>query len=116
MTTKDKLTQLNALRVANGMKPLKTWKESTAKLDAVIAKLQSTSTTKQQLEASVKTTKGDAVSITTIAKELGINDKVARAKLRRCDNVPAIDGVRWMFAPKDVETIKAILKGDRRKG
>lgn len=39
MTTKEKLARLNELRVANNMKPLKTWKQSVAKLDAALEKL-----------------------------------------------------------------------------
>jgi hypothetical protein len=36
MTTKQKLAELNRLRAANNMNPLKAWKQSVAKLDAAI--------------------------------------------------------------------------------
>lgn len=54
MTT---LIELNALRVANNMKPLKAWKESKAKLIAAIAKLSGITPTEQALKASVEVTK-----------------------------------------------------------
>lgn len=40
MMTKEKLAKLNELRIANDMKPLKAWKQSVAKLDAAIEKLE----------------------------------------------------------------------------
>lgn len=128
------ITELNALRTAAGMKPLKAWKESKDKLTAAVNKLRGAATTTQQLKASaevavkkdakksaakpkVKTTKPavEGVSIKAIAKKLGIDDKVARAKLRRQDDVPCIEGSRWVFAQKDVAAIEAILKNDARK-
>lgn len=127
------LNELNALRTAVGMKPLKAWKESKVKLEAAIAKLQANTTTTQQLEATkvivdsltdkaeeiyqevIKEKKNVGVSISEIAKSLGINDKVARAKLRRRDDVPCLPGKAWTFAHKDVAKVKEILKQDNRK-
>lgn len=150
------LIELNALRVANNMKPLKGWKESNAKLDAAIAKLSKISTAEQALKASVAVTKVPAgmtaaklaaekakaekkaapkppsaakkaianhpvvkkptiegTSVSTIATKLGIDPKVARAKLRRA--FPENDG-RWVFTnDAEVKKIEAILKGDARK-
>lgn len=39
MTTKEKLAELNRLRIVNNMKPMKAWKQSVAKLDAAINEL-----------------------------------------------------------------------------
>lgn len=150
------LIELNALRVANNMKPLKGWKESNAKLTAAIAKLSKITPAQQALKASVEVTKVpagmmaaklaaakekeakvaakpakvatpkksdkqpvakkpaiDGTSISTIATKLGIDPKVARAKLRRA--FPENDG-RWVFTNEaEVKKIEAILKGDARK-
>jgi hypothetical protein len=126
------LTELNLLRGAAGMKPLKAWKESKDKLAAAIKKLMKPNVKIEDVtsgatpvtaavakpkvvkDASKKSTV-EGVGISTIAAELGIDPKVARAKLRRQDEVPCIEGSKWMFAQKDVATIKAILKGDARK-
>jgi hypothetical protein len=133
MTT---LTELNALRTAANMKPLKVWKASKAALVQAIAKLQSSSTTEQQLKASADVEHGkkikkvtteaveamkeitknsEAKTIAEIAFELKINPKVARAKLRRRDDIPRLPGKQWSFASKDVATVKSILTGDNRK-
>lgn len=164
---KTALTELNALRVAVGKKPLAAWKESKAKLDAAIAALKETAPAagpaahkanavdakptkdeffddleaqrdvlvkKQNAKAkvdtktkpaktaksakepkAVKKTPGEGVSISTIAAELDIDPKVARAKLRRQDEVPCIEGSQWLFNKSDIPAIKAILTGDARK-
>ena len=65
----NKLDQLNQYRVAQGKKPLNAWKESAAKLDALLASLAPV-TTKH-------------TTLPRIARELGINPKTARAKLRK---------------------------------
>ena len=122
------LNELNALRTAAGMKPLKVWKASKKALDEAIAKLQSKTTTTQQLEASKKAVESPinvkrteqalnagGVTISEIAADLKINDKVARAKLRRRKDIPRLPGKAWTFAPEHVATIKAILRQDNRK-
>lgn len=132
------LATLNTLRAKNNLKPLKAWKESKAKLEAACAKLAKVASVTDlppnkelKVEASAgkkdakKVVKKDAkpakeknvdgVSISTIAAELDIDPKVARAKLRRQDEVPCIEGSQWLFDKKDVPAIKAILKGDARK-
>lgn len=119
------LETLNALRIELGMSPLKSWKESKAKLDAAYYALQSKqaaepalkiittvdggkavvkndrkATVKRlaaeavaenerlaRLEASAKNKplkiKSTKVNVASIAKELGLNPKVARAKVRK---------------------------------
>ena len=117
------LNELNALRIAAGMKPLKVWKASKAALQAAIDKLQSVTVvqteTSKAVEAPVKRTvkapNAGGVSISEIAKSLGMNDKVARAKLRRRTDVPRLEGKAWSFAEKDVAKVKEILKQDNRK-
>lgn len=116
------LNELNALREYAGMKPLKVWKASKAALQAAIDKLQSTAVTAMQtetvkaIEAPVNVKrKTEGVSISEIAKSLGMNDKVARAKLRRRTDVPRLEGKAWSFAEKDVAKVKEILKQDNRK-
>lgn len=97
------LADLNSLRVINGKTSLKSWKESKAKLAAAIDKEQGlmaanvmnpkgnpekARTVKRQhgevaTPKAIKSVKVAAVNVAQIAKELGINPKVARAKLRK---------------------------------
>lgn len=128
-TTMANLNELNALRTAAGMKPLKAWKESKAKLAEAITKLQSKTTVTQQLEATVRAIptvnqktvkvrelrKLEGVSIIDIAKELKVDPKVARAKLRRRTDVPRLPGKAWTFDASQVKLIKEILRQDNRK-
>jgi hypothetical protein len=112
MTTKELLADLNALREKSGKAPIKVWKASRTKLEEAIKACDSVSA------EPVKTVKasGNGVSLVEIAKELDMDDKVARAKLRRMgDVVPTSGGEhRWVFAAKDVPTVKGLLQGDRR--
>lgn len=131
MTTAEKLKALNECRVQLGMKELKAWKESKEKLDLALMTAQRAVGSKaaenvQKLADAVKrktdaldktpAKKGEGTSLMQIAKDLGISDKVARAKLRRLgDKVPAcVEGHRWAWAGADVEAVKALLGGDRR--
>ena len=57
----------------------------------------------------------DGVSVGAIAAGIGMDAKVARAKLRRAKGVPqGIDG-GWLWKAKDVDAVKALLTGDARK-
>jgi len=129
------LATLNILRAKHDMKPLKAWKESKAKLEAACAKLAKVASVtdlppnkelakpaKEATKKPVKTkpaakAKVEGVSVSTIAKDLGIDPKVARAKLRR--SFGDADGTgsngRWVFTDAKVKEIKAILMGDARK-
>ena len=126
------LNELNALRTAAGMKPLKVWKASKAALQTAIDKLQETTaetaerefheadqvvpkTAEAPVNVKRKALNASGVSISEIAKSLGMNDKVARAKLRRRTDVPRLEGKAWSFAEKDVAKVKEILKQDNRK-
>lgn len=142
------LIELNALRTAANMKPLKAWKESKAKLDAAIAKLTGipadqakqvevtkvpTGMTAAKAEAAAKKVakkaskpasakakplnkgaqaKKDSADniLSTVAAELDINTKVARAKLRREFGLK--EEGKW---PSTVKDMKAFLEGDKRK-
>lgn len=137
------LIELNALRTAAGMKPLKAWKESKAKLDAAIAKLGAkpsnvevtkvptgmTAAKKEKADAkaskpvkvpATKTTKvkvvkdkkstGEGLSISTIAEELDIDPKVARAKMRRAFGLK--EEGKW---PTSIAEVKKVLQTDARK-
>jgi len=137
MTTKAKLAELNTLRTIAGLKPLKAWKDSTAKLDAAIFaftqkkevveenknKIDEVTADKKSEPAKAKTVKktkaaktekpADGTSIATIASELDMDPKVARAKLRRA--FPDHEGA-WNFTNKaEIDKIKAVLQGDARK-
>jgi AraC-like DNA-binding protein len=80
MTTKELLNRLNQLREARGMKPLKAWKASKEKLHEAIASLEKVPAAIQDInvEEPMK-----YVTLTEIARELGMSPKVARAKMRR---------------------------------
>lgn len=101
MTT---LADLNELRIQNNKQPLKSWKESKAKLIAAYEKEYAISfhaNQPEELKAHKKAKKiiaddllkeevaraaiipHNKVNVASIAKELGINPKVARAKLRK---------------------------------
>lgn len=101
------LEYLNSLRVAVGKKPLKAWKESKAKLDEAVNKLLPRNSdgevigegviasgapkrVKKSIDEEANTNPHDfsTVTLVAIAKELGINPRVARAKMRRV-SVPA---------------------------
>lgn len=128
LTTKDLLANLNILRAANNLKPLKAWKESRAKLEAAIAKLpapkpaEAPKTETKKAKPAGKHTEG-LISIKQIAADLGMDAKVARAKLRRAftdaqgtgkDDAGQSD-TRWMFTDEQVVRVKSILTGDKRK-
>lgn len=113
MTTKEKLDLLNSLRVMLNLSPLKAWKESKVKLDVAILKAKrATSTlnmtpckketkdkTEDKKETSTKDKAANQITIQELCVELGMNQKVARAKLRRKgDKVPATVGdTRWTW-------------------
>jgi hypothetical protein len=63
----NKLAKLNEHRAAQGKKPLKAWKESAAKLDALLASFEPRKHT----------------TLPRIARELGIDPKTARGRLRK---------------------------------
>lgn len=144
MNTKQKFAELNAIREKLGMKVLKAWKESAAKLDlalmtaqrALSGKVDTPPTVEPSNEklqkafndatAPVKSTakvvkdkapaKVDGVTLMEIAKALGMDDKVARAKLRRLgDKVPTGLGEhRWVFKEGDVMKVRQLLGADGR--
>lgn len=120
--TRDLLITLNTLREQNGQVPLKSWKSSRAKLEEAIAKLTPAETPapKAKKAKKAKVAKADAptkssddLSVADIARELGINPKVARAKLRR-HKMQSADG-RWPTVrrnSKDYKKIVDVLKGE----
>lgn len=106
------LATLNALRTRADMKPLKAWKESKAKLEAAIAKL-TPATVKEQLKASVEMN-GTTVTIAEIARELGLNPKVCRARCRRqIDEIVKLTDQKvlgeWKFAASSRPALIAFL-------
>jgi hypothetical protein len=104
--TMSTLIELNALRVANNMKPLKRWAESKAKLDAAVAKLSGITPAEQALKASVEVTK---VPTGMTAKKL----EAAKAKEAKAAAKPkgktAKEGMQKTIV-KDGKTVKSSLK------
>lgn len=53
----------------------------------------------------------DVVTVTDIAKQLRIDPKLARAKLRRLKGVPkTVTPARWAWSKAKVATVKRMLK------
>jgi len=75
--TSTLLARLNALRADNGKKPIAKWKASVAKLNEAIADLEPVKGARATSE------------IADFFREIGVNPKVGRAKLRRHLEKPA---------------------------
>jgi len=128
------LDELNELRDEAGMKPLASWKSSRVKLEEAIDKLDAkvnapngqpspplgesatdskSKTVKKPKKPADKKKKAPSkddglMGVSDVAKELGINPKVARAKLRR-NGMKSTDG-RWIRVKKDSREYKEIVK------
>jgi hypothetical protein len=101
----NKLELLNQRRVSLGMKPLRSWKGSKAKLEEAITLLGHAPTTEKPTPApkpraittkAVPTAKakGEHTALPQIARELGIDPKKARAMLRKAH------GSAWKTLPE----------------
>jgi hypothetical protein len=103
-TTATLFAELNARRIAADMKPLKTWKASTAALEAAVAKLTPVPTATEQ---------GETITVAAVARELGINPKVARAKCRRHAEKLSVDYTNdgWVFVASRKAELVAFLRG-----
>ena len=139
---------LNNLRILNGQKPLKAWKESKAKLEAAIKKLEAQ--TRHDIEEAMEDAASDnidqlieedkkvpcrapsviehelksrphptpdKVTLVEIAKELSINPKIARAKIRRGgDHCPgSLEEDKYVYAIGDKQKVIDFLTSDFRK-
>ena len=109
------------------IKRLKTEEKSTKKITgAVDPKVDPEKAKRQQEHVAAKqkaraekpaTTKNaDQLTVADLAREVGMDPKVARAKLRRYENKPeypkTVKGERWTFAKgKDADAIRKILTG-----
>lgn len=173
MSTNQDFIRLNTLRTALAMPPLKSWKESKAKLAAAIDTLQAKvapkdttmyftkpvticppspelraldarrkaidavverrlagvdvvtpppagSTTKladaakvvKAKQATTNSTGGD-VRLADICREIGMDPKIARAKLRRTMTPPNITVGKYLYKPEGKPVIIAILRGGK---
>lgn len=128
MTTKEALEQLNALRIANGEKPYKAWKESRAKLDAKLAQyapqpaVDDSPAPTETADADAPTPEpkkviGNALTITLadIARELNLNPKIARAKMRRIRVPEGAEVSKHTYNIDHKQTIIDMLKKDFRR-
>ena len=115
-TTKERLAHLNSLRESNGLKPLNAWKESKAKLEEAITKLEASVEEKPAAAAKKPSKKktdaasADTFTLGDIARELGKNPKVLRAKFRR--HFPNHDGA-WEWPNEKRTEIVAVAKGNK---
>lgn len=125
------LTELNALRVQAGKPELKAWKESKIKLVETIARTRNEVAmmkARASKEAAAPTpapapVKGDRKTFTAVevAKELGMNDRVIRQKLRRIyrgreevKGLPPLINEEWEWVMKHKSAVIDLLKRDRR--
>lgn len=116
MSTKDLLNEYNELAASVGRKPLKVWKESKAKLQHRIDALKHTieDTDDATNDDATNDEDSDFVTIAELARELGRNPKVVRAKLRRVyddadADVPKPIGDRWKFARDEREALIELI-------
>jgi len=132
------LADLNALRVAKGEKPLKSWKASTVKLAEALAKaggkIETTPKLKVDLghlgpmdEPSTKAAKpvkvekvvgkkrvleDGEVHLTTIANSIKLAPKTARAIARNAKAAIVklqVSGKKYVFSKANIAAVKAIL-------
>lgn len=116
MSTKDLLKEYNDLAARIDRKPLKAWKESKAKLEARIEAMR-TDLELEALDSKPEDASGDdpdVVTLADLARELGRNPKVIRAKLRRLYNgdnaeLPTPIGDRWTFARDAREAVLELI-------
>lgn len=80
MTTKEKLAELNKLRVANNMKPLKSWKQSVAKLDAAINELNAKAPVEAEVEEVTVSDVAEAAKAQVESAETTREDEVVDDK------------------------------------
>jgi hypothetical protein len=104
MTTADLLKRLNELRAATGQKPIKSWKESKAKLEVAVAALE---------PSDAPADDGDTLTAAQIAKSIGLDPRIARAILRKSD-LPHARGKGWTFPAADKAAVVAILKAGKK--
>lgn len=64
-------------------------------------------------EKQKKASTGEFIALADIARTMGIEPKVARAKARRHDEIAKLSkGDAWQFLPADVAKVKKFLKGE----
>lgn len=114
------LDEHNELARATGKMPLKVWKQSQEKLKGRISELRKLAgkdhkpATKKivdkmiEKEAARKVANDNIITVASVAKELGMNPKVARAKLRRA-GMKANEG-RWAPMKKNGPEHKDLIK------
>jgi len=107
MTTNELLTKYNLLASRAGKKPLKAWKDSKAKLQARIDALVPTEQVPSKPAKKPVANGESTMSVADVARELGINPKVARAKLRR-KGIGATDG-RYAKFERDSDQHKTLV-------
>lgn len=121
-TTADLLVKLNAMRADLNKPPLKAWKESRAKLLAVLdvtrdaweqhsvfnQPVAETAPTPPVNVVAVNGAPVPTIKLADIARECGINPKVARAKMRRSGRWQAFG--KHAYAAQHKEEIVAFLK------
>jgi predicted DNA-binding ArsR family transcriptional regulator len=122
---------LNNLRLLNGKKPLKTWKESKERLRLAIDKEEEAyakfasrpsipdeaiETLKQTGTVTLIMNEPQTVTLSQIARELGIDPKVARAKARRLRLfLQTLEVAKHTYDISNRDRVSQLLVRDHRK-
>ena len=103
MTNTELTTRLNTLREALGMKTIKAGSYSNAKLQTLIA----------ELEPEVAEEGDDTFTLAELAKEMGINPKVARARYREWFNDKVRTYYKFNRTAEELNRVKGIISPKR---
>jgi len=111
------LDTLNTIRARLGKAPLKSWKESKAKLLTTIEKLTAQLPVEAQKKAPKKAPKvnGENVTLANIARGIGLDPKIARAKMRRIEIPAGFEVSRHVYHPQHKQWVVNVLQRDMRK-
>lgn len=126
-TAKELLKKLNEMRIENGKKPLKSCKDSKAKIQKMID-IESDLQMKVILGEAFEEFENihpdsfdpedetEVFKVTELAIKLSINPKIARRRLRDADKKPdAVMEGKWVFDIKDIKAIVKIISGGKTR-
>lgn len=99
--------------LAKTMAPAKKTPESKRLQKALAKKMAPKKTIAKK--AAPKKTDGTSISLAEIARQLDMNPKAARAKMRRCTDFDSCQVSKYVYPVEYAEAVKAFLTTDQRK-
>ena len=114
--TTEKLLALMTTPAENILEVLETINETPEVLEPIIETIIETIETPETPDAIIETPETpietpDTFSVADLARDLDIDPKVARRKLRKIESLPErVNGKKWEFACKFKSEIEAIIK------